>query len=245
MAKQKKFKQKRKLFFRFIKKIIRIRYKRPEFIFLGKEFENGAIILSNHEGTDAPLSLELYAQAPIRFWGAYEMNSKLPLLYKYQSKVYYHQKKHWPLFLSRLFCIIASPITYLFYRGLNLISIYPDARLSKTIKESVVAIENGDNIVIFPEHSEEGYKEELDGFFAGFTLLAERLYKKHGIDVPIYVSYFRKKDLKYIVDAPVSYSSLADGQRTREEIADILVKRCNELGKMDFSSADSHKKIEK
>ena len=59
------------------------------------------------------------------------------------------------------------------------------------------------------------------------------------------IKHFRKKDLKYIVDAPVSYSSLADGQRTREEIADILVKRCNELGKMDFSSADSYKKIEK
>ena len=117
MAKQ-KFKQKRKLFFRFIKKIIKIRYKRPEFVFLGKEFENGAIILSNHEGTDAPLSLELYAQAPIRFWGAYEMNSALPLLYKYQTKVYYHQKKHWPLFLARLFCIIASPVTYLFYNKL-------------------------------------------------------------------------------------------------------------------------------
>ena len=108
-----------------------------------------------------------------------------------------------------------------------------------------MAIENGDNIVIFPEDSKDGYKEELDGFFAGFTLLAERLYKKHGIDVPIYVSYFRKKDLKYIDDAPVSYSSLANGQKTREEIADILVKRCNELGKMDFSSANSHKKIEK
>lgn len=242
MAKQ-KFKQKRKLFFRFIKKIIKIRYKRPEFVFLGKEFENGAIILSNHEGTDAPLSLELYAQAPIRFWGTYEMNSALPLLYKYQTKVYYHQKKHWPLFLARLFCIIASPVTYLFYRGLNLISTYPDARFSITIKESIKAIKEGDNVVIFPEDSSNGYKQELDGFFGGFVLLAERLYKKHGIDVPIYVSYFRKKDLKYIVDAPIPYSALIKDGKSREEIAALLLERCNELGKINASLLNNNEEI--
>ena len=189
------------------------------------------------------MSLELYAQAPIRFWGAYEMNSALPLLYKYQTKVYYHQKKHWPLFLARLFCIIASPVTYLFYRGLNLISTYPDARFSITIKESIKAIKEGDNVVIFPEDSSNGYKEELDGFFGGFVLLAERLYKKHGIDVPIYISYFRKKDLKYIVDAPISYSTLIKDGKSREEIAALLLKRCNELGKIDISLLNSNEEI--
>ena len=32
----------------------------PRFICLGEEFENGALILSNHEGIDSPMSLEIY-----------------------------------------------------------------------------------------------------------------------------------------------------------------------------------------
>ena len=52
---------------------------------------------------------------------------------------------------------------------------------------------NGENIVIFPEDSTNGYLENLEGFYNGFILLCEMCYKK-GIDVPVYVTYFRKKE---------------------------------------------------
>ena len=54
------------------------------------------------------------------------------------------------------------------------------------------------------------------------------------MDVPIYVTYFRKKDLTYIVDKPVLYSQLTANGETKEEVAKKLVDRCNELGRMQF-----------
>lgn len=225
---KKKVKQNRPLYFRVMKKLMKGRYKKPEFVFNGEGFSNGGIIISNHEGTDAPMSLEMYCDKPIRMWGAYEMNSGLKKLYQYQTKVYYHEKKHWNIHLARLFCLIASPLTNLFYKGLNLISTYKDGRFLITIRESTAAIENGENIVIFPENSENGYLEHLEGFYSGFVLLAERLSKK-GIDVPIYVTYYRKKDLKYLVDKPIKYSEVSVG-RSREQIAQYLLERCNKLG---------------
>ena len=128
-------KKKRKWWFKVLKKIMKIRYKKPTFVYLGEEVSTGSIILSNHEGTDAPMSLEIYTKMPIRMWGAHEMNSGLIKMYKYQTRVYYHEKKHWNLHLARLFCLIASPLTNLFYKGLNLISTYKDARFRKTLKE--------------------------------------------------------------------------------------------------------------
>lgn len=237
MAKKEKTKpvQKRKWWFRFMKKLMKGRYKQPEFIYLGEKFTNGAMILSNHEGTDAPMSLELYCDKPVRMWGAHEMNSGLISMYKYQTRVYYHEKKHWNLHLARLFCLIASPLTNLFYKGINLISTYRDTRFRRTIKESLDAIKAGDNIVVYPEDSKNGYLEELEGFHGGFVVFAE-VCKKRGIDLPIYVTYFRKKDLKYIVDKPVLYSELSSHGETREEIAKKLVERCNELGKMQFDA---------
>ncbi len=225
--------KKRKLYFRILKRLMRIKYKEPRFEFLGEPFENGAIVLSNHEGTDAPMALEIYYDAPMRMWGAHEMNSGLISMYKYQSRVYYHQKKHWNLGLARLFCLIASPLTNLFYSGFGLISTYRDIRLLKTLNESFNAIAEGDNIIIFPEDSTNGYLSELEGFHAGFMLLAEKCLNK-GIDAPIYVTYYRKSDNTYIIDKPVYYSDLIKSGANKAQIADDLRLRCNELGKMNF-----------
>ena len=57
---------------------------------------------------------------------------------------------------------------------------------------------------------------------------------KQGLDVPVYVSYFRKSDTTYIFDAPVMYSELKGKYKTRTEIARHLCDRCNELGRMYF-----------
>lgn len=233
--KPKKFKQKRKAWFRFMKKLMVCRYKKPEFVFLGEKPTNGAIIISNHEGTDAPLSLEMYCDFPIRFWGTGEMNSGLKKLYQYQTKVYYHEKKHWNLFLARMFCLVASPLTNLYYKGLNLISTYHDSRFRQTLKDSLKAIQDGDNIVIFPEKSDKGYLPELEGFYKGFLSFAD-VCKAKGIDVSIYVSYFKIKEKIYVFDKPVKYSSLIATGESRNQIAKKLLDRCNELGKMQFEN---------
>ena len=225
--------KKRKLWFRGFKNLLKIRYKKPKFIYLGEKPANSSIILSNHEGTDAPMSLEIYADFPIRMWGAGEMNSDLIKLYKYQTRVYYHEKKHWNLFAARVFCLLASPLTNLFYKGLNLISTYQDARFKNTIEESVAAIKNGENIVIFPEKSIGGYFAELKGFYAGFVLLAKKCLSE-GIDVPVYVCYYKKKERKYIFDEPIMFSELQAKFDSRDQIAEYLVERCNNLGKMNI-----------
>jgi hypothetical protein len=181
------------------------------------------------------MSLEIYLDKPLRMWGASEMNSGLISLYKYQTKIYYHEKKHWNIHLARLFCLIASPLTYLFYSGLNLISTYKDARLVKTMRESIQAIKEGDNIVAFPEISDNGYLAELEGFHEGVVLLAEFCYKR-GIDIPIFVTYFRKSDLKYFIDKPILYSELASSGKTRLELAEELCQRCNALGKITLKN---------
>lgn len=237
-AEKKKLKlvKKGKWWFRALKRCMLIRYKSPNFIFLeGKCFENGSLILSNHEGTDAPMSLEMYLNAPIRMWGAHEMNSGLIKMYKYQTRVYYHEKKHWNLHLARLFCLIASPLTNLFYKGFDLISTYKDVRFMRTIKESLNAIENGQSIVVYPEDSKNGYLETLEGFYAGFMVFAEACSKK-GIDIPIVVSYFKKNDKDFIFDKPIKYSELVSEFKTREKIIEYLLNRCNELGKMDLTN---------
>lgn len=232
-----------KWWFRFIKHLTTCRYKKPEFIFLGEEFQNGTVVLSNHEGTDSPMSLELYMDKPLSMWGAHEMNSGLIEMYKYQTRVYYHEKKHWNLHLARLFCLLASPLTNLFYKGISLISTYKDNRFFRTVKESFSAIEQGRNIVIFPEDSNKGYLKELEDFFGGFYVFAEYCYKK-GIDVPICVSYFKKEELQYVFDQPIKYSELMKKYGDKDSMIKGLLARCNELGNKPIEELTSNKTVD-
>ena len=224
----------RKPWFRAVKACMRLAIKKSDFYYIGgKKIDEPTIILSNHVGTSAPLAWELYGKLPFRFWGANEMNCTLAELYKYQTQVFYHEKKHWNIHLARLFCLLASPLTYMFYKGLNLISTYRDIRFKRTISDSIKTIEDGKSIIIFPEISDKGYLDVLEGFHLGFTVLCSILMKE-GKDIPITVAYYKKKDRLYIVDKPVMLSELFTSEATRQEVADKLCARCNELGKMSL-----------
>ncbi len=234
------YKDIRKPWFRVIKKIMRLFIKESEFVYLGEKISEPTIILSNHVGTAAPLAWELYGNLPFRFWGASEMNSGLISLYKYQTRVFYHEKKHWNLHLARLFCLIASPLTYMFYKGINLISTYHDIRFKHTVSESIEALDSGKSVIIFPEISDKGYLDVLEGFHQGFTVLGSILLKK-GKDVPIAVAYYKKSERRYIVDKAVRLSDIFKSGASREQIAKQLCDRTNELGQLDISALKEEK----
>ena len=221
----------RKLWFKGYKGFIKLFKKPTEFIYVGSKIESPSVILSNHVGTSGPLSFELFLKGvPIRFWGAYEMNSGLKKMYKYQTEVFYHEKRGWNIHLARLYCLLASPLTNIFYKGLNLISTYKDGRFIKTIKESFESINDGYSLVIFPEVSDKGYLDELESFHKGFVMMLDYAYRK-GVDLPVVVTYYHKKSKVHMIDNKIMYSELLNKFTTYDEIANYLCNRCNELGK--------------
>ena len=238
MKTKKLARKKEGFFFKGYKACIKATKPKVTFYYLGKKIEKGTLILSNHESTKGPLSWDFFSGIPVRFLGSEEMNSGLIRMYKYQSKVYYHEKKHWNLFLARLFCLLASPLTNLFYKGLDLISIREGFGLGRTIKDAYTSlVEYEENLVLFPEDSTKGYLEELEAFHQGFLLICEYALKR-GHDIPISVAYYRKKDNKCFVDEAIPYSVFKEKYETREKIAEVLKDRCNELGKMDASTLE-------
>ena len=221
--------------FRIYRGFIKLFKKKVQFYHVGKKLEGGTLVLSNHESTKGPLAWEMFYHTKVRMMGTEEMNSGLRRMYKYQSEVYYHQKKHWNLVLAKLFCLLASPLTYFFYNGLQLISIRDGVSLKVSIHETYRSlVEYKENVVIFPEDSEEGYFKELKGFKKGFLLICEYAYKK-GYDTPIAVAYYKIDKNTVLVDEPVMYSELLEKYKTRDKIAEVLKDRCNELGKEDHT----------
>ena len=226
---------KRKLGFRLYKGFLKLFKKKSLFVDLGGEGEAPAgIMLCNHVSTKAPLSVELYMDKPTRMWGAYEMNRGVRATYKYQTKVYYHEKKGWPLGLARIYCLLASPLTTMFYKGLDLIETFRDVRFKNTVLQTYQTLQKNVNVVIFPEDSTNGYLDQLEGLHEGFLVALEYCYKK-GIDAPVYLTYYCKQNGIHIIDKPVLYSELLKNYQTREGIIKVLLDRTNELGRMAMS----------
>lgn len=222
----------RKKWFLNLQKIIKFFIKKPRYVYLGEKPGPGCIILSNHESATVPLTLEMYAKMPIRFWGAHDMNEGIKAVYKYQTVTYYHGKKHWPLWCARLFCLLASPLTVLFYRGLDLIPTYPDVRFKNTLTQSIATLQKGHTLVVFPEDSSDGYHKELKRFLPGAIMLLEQC-RRHQMDMPVYVAYYQKEKRVHVFDGPVTVSQLLDKGLDRKALAKVLCDRCNELGRMD------------
>lgn len=243
MAKEKKLKPKKpKLFFKLYRGFIKLFKKKVNFYYVEEKPACGTLILSNHESTKGPLSWELFYEDKVRMMGNEEMNSGLVRLYKYQTKVYYHEKKHWNLFGARMFCLLASPLTHFFYKGLQLIPIRDGFGLRKSILDANTAlIDFNESTVIFPEDSSDGYLKQLKGFKQGFLLILEQAYK-NGHDIPVSVAYVKLQESSCLVDKPIKYSELLEKYKTREAIAKALCDRCNELGASDHTQFNKAKK---
>lgn len=219
----------RKKWFKNLKGFLKLFIKKTNFIYLGDEIKEPSIILSNHSAASGPLGYELYFPKTFRFWGTHEMNEGLKSTYKYLTETYYHKKKHWNIHLARLFCIIAAPLCNLFYKGLNLISTYQDARFRRTLRDSINTLNDGHNLIIFPEASENGYFKELTQFHEGFVVFLEYC-RKHNLNLPVHIAYFRSDEKVCVLDHPVKVNELLDLGLSRKELAYKLKERCNELG---------------
>ena len=223
----------RHIIWRGIKWILRIFKRKPKFIFLGEEFKDQAIYLSNHVAAQGPLTYELYFPKAFRFWGIHNMTEGFKEKYVYLSTTYFQGKKHFPKFIAKFISIFATPVMSVFYWGINLLPTYQDVRLAKTVNRSLEILQNNQSILIFPENSMDGYHDILKEYFAGFYLLAKKAYEK-SMDLQIYNMYYQRKKRNVIVDKPIKYSELAAMNLSKEEIAEMFRVRANELGQMEF-----------
>lgn len=220
------------LWFKALKGFLKIFVRKPKIKYLGQKIEENSIVLSNHVGSKVPIKLELYADFAFRYWGTYEMNSDIKSVYKYLSNVYFYQKKHKGKFLSKFLGFVVAPFAKLFYKGMQLISTYPDARFKTTLQKSFTKIKEGYNLVIFPEDSSSGYFDNLKYFYGGFVVFANYCLKR-GIDLNVYLSYYVKQTNTYIVDKPIKYSQLKQTFKDRQNIAEQMLKRVNALRQND------------
>lgn len=229
MTQPKPFKLKRRPVFAIFRALImRTFYRKPQVTVLEK-IQQPCIFVSNHDAKRGPVVAELYLPVRTAKWGAYQMLCDYNTRRKYLRDIFYMKKQGMGRKLASFKAFFEAFFSLFIYRGMNFLPTYTDARLAKTINESVEVLKSGMSVFIFPEDSDGGYREVMQKFFPGFVMLAEAYYRKTGTDLPIFPVYYHAKRKKMVIGRPRFAHKLKEEGLDRNAIAEILKDDVNSL----------------
>ena len=230
-SKKKEFKipSRKQPIYKIVKFFMRWFFKKPEIINLAGDIEDKSIVLANHSAKSGPPCLDLYFPKKTCKWGAYQMFGNYKSRRAYLRDVLYIQKCGAKPFKATFMATVLGSVNQFVYKGMWMMPSYPDMRLTQTLRNSCKVIEANIPVMIFPENSNEGYKDDLTEFFPGFVMLAEKYYKEYGVDLPIYPVYYSIKKRIMVIDKPMYVQDLVKQGMNRNEIAKVYCDAVNKL----------------
>ena len=214
------------------KAIFRLFKKKPEILDLSGDFTEARLFVANHSAANGPFTYELYFPHSFRPWGALQMCGNYAERWNYLYYIFYQQKLHFSKPVSFIIATLFAIISKMCYNGAELIPTYQDIRMKNTITTSLDVLKDGENVLIFPENSSDGYHEILTEFHPGFVTLAKFYKKRTGKDLPICTVYFSGRKNRMVIDKPIYLSKLIEERKVfnDSQIAEYFKDRINELG---------------
>jgi len=207
--------KKTSVLFKIIKWCVKIFY--PKTKAEGTEYLPGepVIIVGNHCQMNGPIVGELYMPGKPYIWCAGEM-MHLKDVPKYAFRDFWSQKPKWTHPLYKLLSYIIAPLAVCVFNNARTIGVYHDTRILSTFKNTVKKLQEGDSVVIFPEHDVK-YNNIIYDFQDKFIDIAKLYYKKTGKElafVPLYIApklqkLYLGKPIRFCADSPI------DAERSR------------------------------
>ncbi len=213
---------------RVIMAIMRIFKKKP--VIIGNtNLPEKAIYISNHNAAAGPISLSLYFPSLYIPWGAHQMTENVRARWKYLYHVFYRKQLEFGKSAAFILSTLCAPFSKLVFIAMHVIPTYRDLRLLHTIDISIKHLDVGNSILIFPEELEEGYKEILEKYQAGFVLLAKQYLQKRNIDLPVIPIYFSKKENIIIIGEVRYCKEMFEQGMNRNKITEFFLLQTNQL----------------
>ena len=145
--------------------------------------DNPVVFLGNHAEIYGPIASALCFPVQVRFWVISKMMFKKKDVRAYLYENTFSKKTYLPVFVRKLLAWYLGWLSVNVMNALRAIAVYRDSpmKLRQTLRESVEALEQGENLMIFPEHPEGKYvKGGISELSPGFVMLAEAWWKKTG-----------------------------------------------------------------
>lgn len=161
------------------------------------------ILVGNHCQLYGPIAAELYAPGEHYTWCAGEM-LHLKDVPEYAFRDFWSQKPRYTHWFYKIASYLIAPLSVFIFNHANTIGVYHDTRIISTFKNTVKALQEGANVVIFPEHDVK-YNHIIYQFQEKFVDVAKLYYKRTGKEVAFVPLYIAPKLGKMCIGTPIRF----------------------------------------
>ena len=200
----------------------------PKFKVYGAENlpDTPCVIVGNHSHMYGPVAGVIYTPGPHYVWCAGEMmNLKEVPAYAYQDFWSQKPKVLRPFF--RIASYVIAPIAAYTFTNAETVAVYHDMRIVSTFRDSMAKLEEGNSIVIFPEHNVKRNNVIYD-FQDKFIDLARFYHKKSGEAVSFVPLYIAPKLKAMYFGKPIAFQADAPIDTERSRICGYLMDAITE-----------------
>ena len=185
------------------------------------------VIVGNHTQMHGPIVCELYFPDNCYTWCAGQM-MKLKEVPEYAYTDFWSQKPKYIRPLFKIVSYIIPPLSVLVFNNARTIAVYKDNRILSTFRESIAKLQNGNSVVIFPEHDKK-YNNIIYDFQEGFVDVARLYYKCTGKELSFVPLYIAPKLKKMYLGKPIKFSADTPIAEERRCICDYLMQEITDI----------------
>ncbi len=189
--------------------------------------EEPCVIVGNHAQMHGPIACQLYFPGKCAIWCAGEM-MKLREVPSYAYRDFWSQKPPYIRWFYRILSYIIAPVSVCIFNNASTIGVYRGGKIIQTFRQTQQHLEQGENIVIFPEENTL-HNQFIFEFQRGFVDVARQYDKKTGkelVFVPLYIA----PDLKSMyLGTPVQFCREAPIQEERDRICTRLMEEITDM----------------
>lgn len=212
----------KKIYYEICKFIARIIFPKRKVVYESLPQDNEAsVFCCNHSGAIGPTNMTLWFDRPERPWiVSYIFDKNVSTNFVYHDFFYARGKK------CKWFWRGLAAVTAFFVRPMlemqNAIKVYKaSARARETFDDSVQALKDGDNVIIFPE-SPTKFSEYINDMYDGFVQLGKYYYEETGKELKFYPTYVGAHLKTINVGNPITYNPGLSPKENRQIIAEYI-----------------------
>lgn len=207
--------------FLFIRYLVRLFYPQTSLEGLHNLPQEPCILVGNHAQMNGPIVGELYIPGEPYTWCAGEM-MELKEVPAYAYRDFWSRKPGWSKWFYKLLSYIIAPLSVCIFNNARTIPVYHDKRLVKTFRATMERLEQGRNVLIFPEH-EQPYDRILCDFQTGFVDVARIYYKQTGKCLSFVPMYLAPSLHTAYLGEPITYCPENPIKEERRRICQYLM----------------------
>ena len=140
---------------------------------------------------------------------------------KYAFKDFWSQKSKWTQPFYKLVSYMIAPLSVCIFNNARTIAVYHDMRIKSTFKDTLQMLQDGANILIFPEKDEK-HNNILYRFQERFIDVAKLYYKKTGISLTFVPMYIAPKLKKIYIGKGIVFDNENNIDEERKKISAYL-----------------------